>query len=106
MKASLEAAFIDYLVYLVPSRRLGMPNVRLRLKTGGRAAMKKHFQPLAGNEVLKGFALKLTRMGIAHTCQLNVKVMSRKELKFLAYSKSNLKMTKYLQKSLVYFSRL
>jgi hypothetical protein len=32
--------------------------------------------------------------------------MSRKELKFLANSKSHLKMTKYPQKFLVYFSRL
>ena len=39
-----------------------MPNVRLRLKTCGRAAIEVHFQPLAGNEVLKGFALKLTPM--------------------------------------------
>ncbi len=30
----------------------------------------------------------------AHTCQLNVKAMSRKELKFLANSESHLKMTK------------
>jgi hypothetical protein len=30
-------------------------------------------------------------------CQLNVKVMSRKELKFLANSKSHLKMTQYPQ---------
>ncbi|MEH2317781.1 MAG: hypothetical protein V7K24_11790 [Nostoc sp.] len=41
-----------------------MPNVRLRLKTGGRAAIEVHFQPEAGNEVLKGFALKLTPMNI------------------------------------------
>ena len=27
--------------------------------------MKEHFQPLAGNEILKEFLLKLTRMGIA-----------------------------------------
>ena len=41
-----------------------MPNERLRLKTSGRAAMKEHFQPLAGNEILKEFLLKLTPMGI------------------------------------------
>ncbi|MEH2320473.1 MAG: hypothetical protein V7K24_25985 [Nostoc sp.] len=35
---------------------------RLRLKTGGRAVIEVHFQPEAGNEVLKGFALKLTPM--------------------------------------------
>ncbi|MEH2452542.1 MAG: hypothetical protein V7K20_14830, partial [Nostoc sp.] len=29
-----------------------MPNVRLRLKTSGRAAIEEHFQPEAGNEVL------------------------------------------------------
>ncbi|MEH2321201.1 hypothetical protein [Nostoc sp.] len=39
-----------------------MPNVRLRLKSGGRAAIEVHFQPEAENEVLKGFALKLTLM--------------------------------------------
>ncbi|MCC5625631.1 hypothetical protein, partial [Nostoc sp. CHAB 5715] len=43
---------------------------------------------------------------IAHTCQLNVKAMSRKELQFLAHSKSHLKMTSSLSKFLVYFSRL
>ncbi|MEH1963998.1 MAG: hypothetical protein V7L05_30020 [Nostoc sp.] len=42
-----------------------MPNGRLRLKTSGRAAFEQHFQPLAGNEVLKGFWLKLTPMGSA-----------------------------------------
>ncbi|MEH2391306.1 MAG: hypothetical protein V7K21_06365 [Nostoc sp.] len=36
-----------------------MLNERLRLKTSG-TAMKEHFQPEAGNEVLKGFELKLT----------------------------------------------
>ena len=41
-----------------------MPNQRLRLKTSG-TAMKEHFQPEAGNEVLKRFAFKLTLMGIA-----------------------------------------
>jgi hypothetical protein len=39
--------------------------LRLRLKTGGRAAFDLHFQPEAGNEVLKGFYLKLTPMGNA-----------------------------------------
>ncbi|MEH2461463.1 hypothetical protein [Nostoc sp.] len=38
---------------------------RLRLKTCGRAAIEVHFQPEALNEVLKGFALKLTPMSIA-----------------------------------------
>ena len=61
MKASLETAFRDC---LVPSQRLGMPNVRLCLKTCGSAAMKEHFQPEAVNEVLKGFALKLTHTHI------------------------------------------
>ncbi|MEH2311992.1 MAG: hypothetical protein V7K35_11445 [Nostoc sp.] len=42
-----------------------MPNVRLRLKTSGRAAIEEYFQPLPGNEVLNWFALKLTPMGIA-----------------------------------------
>ncbi|MEH2391941.1 MAG: hypothetical protein V7K21_09885 [Nostoc sp.] len=38
-----------------------MPNVRLRLKTYG-TAIEEHFQPEALNEVLNGFALKLTPM--------------------------------------------
>ena len=50
---------------LVPSLRLGMPNERLRLKTSGRAAIDLHFQPEAGNEVLKRFWLKLTPMSSA-----------------------------------------
>ncbi|QLE41270.1 hypothetical protein FD723_13055 [Nostoc sp. C052] len=33
---------------------------------GGRAAFELHFQPPAGNEVLKEFQLKLTPMGIAY----------------------------------------
>ncbi|MEH2278666.1 MAG: hypothetical protein V7K40_28755 [Nostoc sp.] len=41
-----------------------MPNETLRLKTSS-TAMKEHFQPEAGNEVLKGFTLKLTRMSNA-----------------------------------------
>ncbi len=35
--------------------------IRFCLKTSG-TAIEKHFQPLAGNEVLKGFGLKLTPM--------------------------------------------
>ncbi|MBD2203856.1 hypothetical protein H6G33_15080 [Calothrix sp. FACHB-1219] len=35
--------------------------------------------------------------GIAHRCQLKAKPAYRKELKFLANSKSHLKMTKYPQ---------
>ena len=46
-----------------------MPNVRLRLKTSGRAAIEEHFQPLAGNEVLNWFALKLTPMANAMPLQ-------------------------------------
>ncbi|MHC5937313.1 hypothetical protein [Nostoc sp.] len=37
-----------------------MHSERLRLKTCGRAAIEEHFQQEAGNEVLKGFWLKLT----------------------------------------------
>ncbi|MEH2364904.1 hypothetical protein [Nostoc sp.] len=69
VKVSLEAAFRDCLVYLVPSLRLGMHSERLRLKTCGRAAIEEHFQPEAGNEVLKGFELKLTPMSMAFPLQ-------------------------------------
>ncbi|MEH2310004.1 MAG: hypothetical protein V7K35_00890 [Nostoc sp.] len=50
MKVCLEQAFRDC---LVPSLRLGMPNVGAAASlTRGRAAIEEHFQPLAGNEVL------------------------------------------------------
>ena len=52
-----------------------MPNERLRLKTSG-TAMKEHFQPETGNEVLKGFTLKLTRMSNAVLLQSPVFVAS------------------------------
>ncbi|MEH2380887.1 MAG: hypothetical protein V7K27_18710 [Nostoc sp.] len=42
-----------------------MHSERLRLKTCGRAAIEEHFQLLAGNEILKGFWLKLTPMSSA-----------------------------------------
>ncbi len=45
-----------------------MPNQRLRLKTSG-TAMKEHFQPEAGNEILKEFLLKLTPMELKSPTQ-------------------------------------
>ncbi|MEH2409123.1 hypothetical protein [Nostoc sp.] len=43
----------------------GNAYMMLRLKTCGRAAIEEHFQPEAGNEILKEFGLKLALMSIA-----------------------------------------
>ncbi|MEH2013124.1 hypothetical protein [Nostoc sp.] len=43
-----------------------------RLKTCGRAAIEEHFQPEAGNEVLKGFTLKLTPMALELALTKNI----------------------------------
>ncbi|WDD34800.1 hypothetical protein PQG02_10995 [Nostoc sp. UHCC 0926] len=62
VKTSLGKSFRDC---LVKSLCLGMPNERLCLKTSGKAAIEEYFQPETGNEVLKGFGLKLTPMNHA-----------------------------------------
>ncbi|QFS42787.1 hypothetical protein GXM_00260 [Nostoc sphaeroides CCNUC1] len=65
MKTSLEAAFSRLSRSLVPSLRLGMPIKRLRLPYWRQSHQEMHFQPEAGNEILKEFLLKLTPMSIA-----------------------------------------
>ncbi|WP_335216018.1 hypothetical protein [Nostoc sp.] len=60
VKVSLEAAFRDYLEKKSPT--LNAFREGCRLKTCGRAAIEEHFQQEAGNEVLKGFHVKLTPM--------------------------------------------
>ncbi|WP_292762541.1 hypothetical protein [Nostoc sp. NOS(2021)] len=59
VKTSLEPAFRDC---LVPSLRLGMPVVEAPPLELRQSHNEVHFQPLAGNEVLKGFGLNLTPM--------------------------------------------
>ncbi|MEH2382369.1 MAG: hypothetical protein V7K27_26375 [Nostoc sp.] len=59
VKVSLEAAFRDY---LVKSLRLGMPVVEAPPQDLRQSRDEVHFQPLAGNEVIKGFHVKLTPM--------------------------------------------
>ncbi|MEH2363736.1 hypothetical protein [Nostoc sp.] len=59
MKVTLEAVFRDY---LIPSLRLGMPVVEAPPQDLRQSRDEVHFQPLAGNEVLKGFHVKLTPM--------------------------------------------
>ncbi|MEH1958346.1 MAG: hypothetical protein V7L05_00270 [Nostoc sp.] len=55
MKASLEPAFSrlsHYLVYLVPSLRLGMPLIEAPPQDWWQSHQELHFQPEAGNEIL------------------------------------------------------
>ncbi|MEH2237125.1 hypothetical protein [Nostoc sp.] len=67
MKASLEAAFIDY---LVPRFRLGMLMGGLLPQDWRQSRNENDFQPETGNEALKGFGLKLTPMLALPTLQL------------------------------------
>ncbi|WP_335220949.1 hypothetical protein [Nostoc sp.] len=49
---------------------------------------------------------KVVEIHDGHWCQLNAKPLVRRELKFPYNSESHLKITKYRQKSPVYFNRL
>ncbi|MEH2005529.1 hypothetical protein [Nostoc sp.] len=63
VKVSLEPALTDC---LEKKSLTGNAYARLRLKKERQRRNEQHFQPLAGNEVLKGFYLKLTPMTVLY----------------------------------------
>ncbi|MEH1902956.1 MAG: hypothetical protein V7L04_16440 [Nostoc sp.] len=72
MKTTLEPAFNRLSRYLVKSLRLGMPLIEAPPQDLRQSHQELHFQPLVGNEILKEFWLKLTRMGNAVFLRVSV----------------------------------
>ncbi|WP_334760424.1 hypothetical protein [Nostoc sp.] len=64
MKTSLEPAFNRLSRYLVKSLRLGMPLIEAAPQDLRQSHQELHFQPEAGNEILKEFWLKLTSIAL------------------------------------------
>ncbi|WP_334948261.1 hypothetical protein [Nostoc sp.] len=77
MKVSLEAAFRDY---LVPSLRLGMLFIEAPPQDLRQSRYEVHFQPLAGNEVLKGFHVTAEIMYLNHICRRGTALLIRVNL--------------------------